>query len=409
MLESLLSSGVFRGEEDDSTLPFPLGTPFKGVTRSKNFITGPQLATAIGLTAGTPINDESGWLHYINSAGLEFYIAKKALRCNLTWEVINEAQNSDAKEVSIGGEVYICRFIRGLKPKTTVITPANAGGDWNDYIYPIYGGTRRNELPTDTPVWGSYNAKMLGLPEEKVSQQPGGLSICKEGDAGSGYTTRGVTWTGSTLPNIMGTWYIAPNTPQPWYGWRPILVRKSSIPVAPPSPFKGLVPSDSFITPSDLSTLCGYTTGTLIASSTPWMHFVEDSGKELYIAQRSLRDRCSRGSLNTAGLGNTAEGKLVTIGGKNYRCRLLTNAEWNRYMYNVYSGAIVVASEGWAEFDDVTLGTCVGGVVPGGLTHIYDGATRGYENITGTWATNEGAPNTSGYGWRPVLEYIGPA
>lgn len=403
MFEQQLSMKPYVGLPDNSELPFPAGTPFKGVVRSNTFITGEALATAIGLTVGTAKDGDAGWLHFIAAdTGMEFYIAKKTMRYNVSWEQLSTAQAN--KEITINGDVYVCQFITGMTGPNLAVADSTAGGLWNKYMYPLYSGDRYTELPAGTPVWGSYNAFMLGLPAAKVSQDPGVHSICAEAVTNGGHATRGVTWTNSDVPNIMGLWYVATNTPQTWYGWRPMLVKKSTL---PPSVYRGQVAASAFITPSALSTLVSYSFGTLMDDATPWLHFIEDNGKEVYVAQKSLRDKCTRASLNTAGLGNTANGKLVTIGGKNYKCRLLTEAEWNRYMYGVYDNSVVTVNTlFWASFTPTNLTVGSNSVVAGGLTHTFDGTTRGYPNISGAWATNDGSPGTSGYAWRPILELV---
>lgn len=402
MFEIMLSSALNVGLPDNSDLPFPSGTPFQGVVRSSDFITGTALASAISLTQGTSINNDAGWLHFIETSGLELYIAKKPLRYNVTWEELNTRQS--ATEVTIGGVVYVVRFLTGMTNTNLPVTPANRGGDWNRYMYNVYGGQYKAQLPAGTLDWGPYTDYMLGLAATRLSQDPASHSIVAEPVTNGGHATRGVSWTDSTDPNIMGLWYITPNTPQVWYAWRPVLIKKSTLPQIP---YKGLVAAASFITPSALSTLVSYSTGTLMDDATPWMHFIEDDGKEVYVAQKAIRDKCTRTSLNTAGLGNTANGKTVTIGGKQYKCRLLTEAEWNRYMYGVYNnGTVSVNTLNWASYTNAQLTVCGGGVIAGGLSHTYDGTTRGYPNISTAWATNDGSPGTSGYAWRPILELI---
>jgi hypothetical protein len=398
----MLSSGSFIGLPDNSDLPYPTGTPFKGVVRSSEFITGSALAAAINLTQGTGVNSDAGWLHFIETGGQELYIAKKPLRYNITWEEINTRQQ--AAELTINGEVYVVRFMKGMTADGVAASPGNRGGDWNRYMYNVYGGQHKGSLPAGTENWGPYTEYMLGLSDTRVSQDPYTHSVMAEAVSQGGHATRGNTWTDSQDPNIMGLWYIQPNTPQVWYGWRPMLIKKSTL---PPTPYKGLVAAASFITPSALSTLVSYSFGTLMDDATPWMHFIEDNGKEVYVAQKSIRDKCTRASLNTAGLGNTAAGKTVTIAGKQYKCRLLTEAEWNRYMYGVYGNTYVsVNTLGWAAYTDAQLGTCTGGVIAGGLAHTFDGSTRGYTSIGSAWPTNDGSPGTSGYAWRPILELI---
>lgn len=106
-------SGPAPSVADNSDLPFPAGTPFKGVVSAKNFIDGVQLADQIGLVAGLPVNKDAGWLHFIEDNGYNIYIAKKPIRYNLTWEHINTAQLG--KEIIIGGKTFLVEFMSGMR------------------------------------------------------------------------------------------------------------------------------------------------------------------------------------------------------------------------------------------------------------------------------------------------------
>jgi hypothetical protein len=410
MLEQLLVSGNQAPASDDSNLPFPAGTPFKGVVSAKNFITGSQLASQIGLTAGVSINSDAGWLHFVEDNGYNIYIAKKPLRAALTWPAINTAQTG--KEIIIGGKTFLVEFMTGMKANNLAASNANGGGAWDRYIYNVYAGERANQLPATRENWGSYTEKMLGIPLISETQAintfpPGGMSYMKEIVTNTGHAVRGLCYPiTNNVPNVMGVWYTSDNNTEMYYGWRPMLVEKGTTPPVPVTPYKGLVQPEELINVADLSTLAGVTVGTVVSGAGAWMKFVEN-GKELYIAQKSFRDGINRSVLNAAGISNTADGKLVTIGGKNYKCRLMTDAEWNRYMYSVYDNSTVVVNTNfWAAYNNTDLCVANGAVRPGVLTHVYGGTTRGFTSIQTSWAISDTTPPTSGYGWRPVLELV---
>lgn len=416
MIEQLLGLGEKIGLPDNSDLPFPAGTPFKGVVRSQDIITGSDLADAIDLTGGVVINDDAGWLHYIETNGLEFLIAKKPLRHSVTREQINTAQNNGKKEVTIGGVVYVVQFMKGMKGSNLPIADENAGGDWNKYIYPIYSGPEREQLPVDTPVWGPYTGFMLGIHADRMSEEAGVHSICGELASNGGWACRGMTWNNSTITNVMGLWYMQPNVPQVFYGWRPMLVRKDTMPVIT-TPFKGVVASTDLITYDALATAVGLVTGTPYPDA-DWLKFI-DGGKTFYIAKKVARTSVTHTELEALGV---VHGETTTvIGGQTYKVRLMTGyttdpgstggGEYDQYLSRVsvnYSGA---PEDRWGDFEDADIGYS-GGTSGGALNliqefnDVYGGwGTRGYPGWYGVWYQSGDATH-DGYGWRPVLELV---
>ena len=389
-------------EEDDSGLAFPAGTPFKGVVKSSDFINGPALASLVGMTGGTPINDNSGWLHFVEYDGLELYIAKKPIRKNVTWEQINTAQGSNGKEITIKGEVYVIRFING---KSDAVKYA-----WNRYMYNVFNGNDRSGFPANTPVWGYYTPAMLGVAVSNESSD-GSHTVCNEVyPSPAGFYCRGNGGSSSANKGILSTWYIVSNTPQQWYGWRPLLIKKSSI---PPQPFKGEVAQADFITYPDLVTALGVTGGTVInTTNNPWLHYITTAGKELYFPKKTIRHTLSWEYFNGKGLVNGAT--TITIGGRKFKVRFLLGApadpgtstlgrEWNELIPPLVNGE-------WAEYTytDLDVGT---GTTNGQMTMFQEANTRGghgagpYPGTTGLWYQPANAAN-SGYGWRPVLELV---
>lgn len=414
MQELLLSSMKIIEDEDDHDLPFPAGTPYKGVVRSRDFITGQSLASRIDLVMGIPINDGAGWLHFVEDNGYNIYIAKKPLRYGLSWEGINTAQTG--KEITLQGKVFLVEFITGMKTEDLSATAANAGGGWNRYIYNLYAGERAGELPPSRLNWGSYTETMLGIPLESLGAIPqAGFSWVKERASG-GHATRGVSYTNATVPNVMGVWYGLPGggdgDGSVHYAWRPMLVEKGTTPPVPDTPFKGEVPQSEFITEADLSAAVGVTTGQAINANTPWLKIVQN-GVTYYWPKTSLRGAVLREDLDALNLvtGNTT----VVIGGDTYKVRLITGraepqtdvlgGEWIDWMTNLTSGD-------WAPYTTTELATGTGGASNGELVltqeiHGNGGwAANGYPNLLGSgWYQIAGATNI-GYGWRPVLELV---
>lgn len=401
MYEALLMST--SSSPDDSTLPFPDGTPFKGVVPSALFINGDALASLIGLSAGTPHNGNAGWLHFIEDEGLELYIAKKTMRIMVSWEQINAAQQSNSREVTINDEVYLVRFLNGVTNATTYA--------WQRYLLNVYNSNDRSGFPANTPVWGNYTDAMLGVETVYRGEHDGANTICAEVFSG-GRITRGSSWSTSGVKQILGQWYIIANTPQPWYGWRPCLVKKSSLPLLP---FRGEVAQADFITFSTLLTESGLTEGTAINPSEPWLHFVTSDNKEIYISKKAIRKNLTWEQLNVLGLIKGT--KTLVIGGKTYKLRVMQmyasdgggnhsapGREWLECMVNITNGI-------YAAYTTTQLGTGTGGTTNGELSIGQEPDGRGghvagaYQGISDMWYI---IPNTTnnGYGWRPVLELV---
>jgi hypothetical protein len=377
-------------------------TVFKGYVSNEDFITATDLAAELNLTAGSVHNSDVGWLHYITLEGLEFYLARKTLRYNLSWEQINTAQAG--KTISINGEDHVVHFMTGAANPSTGATDSNAGGDWNNFLYPIYGGIYRGSLPGDTPHWSDYTDEMLGISADAATTANGSTTVCLEAES-RGHYVRG--YSANSNPNIMGVWYNIPSQVDFHNGWRPMVIVKSTLPV---TPFQGEVAAASFITPEALATAVNLTAGASINTASPWMHFI-DAGKEIYFPKLPIRIGISWEQLNTANLvtGNTT----VVIGGRTFKVRLMLGStaspgsaigrEWLNYMVGLTNAV-------HGTYTPAQLGVD-GGSTNGQLTTCQEASTSGghcapgYPTIDGMWYQPVNSTAT-GYGWRPVLELV---
>lgn len=415
MLEMHHAYRVPTAFNDDSGLAFPAGTPFKGVVHSANFISGDALASAFGLTAGSSINSLGGWLHFIEDTGLELYIAKKPIRYNVSWEQLNAANVAGgAGEITINGDVYVVRLLTSVKSASGGLTQANTGGEWNRYMYNVYNNADRAGFPSDNAHWGDYTGPMLGVATVDGSSELGVGTICAEATGGSHFTRGSDSGSGSAYAQITGLWYIDPNTPQNWYSWRPVLVKKSSIPL---TPFRGEVLASNFITGSALAAAVGLTTATIVNDTTPWLKFV-DAGKTFYISKKITHWALSWTQLQA--LGCILGSKTVVIGGLTYKVRVMTGGngadptntaggEYDNYFLRVTTS--YPGSDGaWAANSPSDMGW-LGGTSSGEMIICKEASTqgghllRGYPGFAGVWYEPDDTPYTA-YGWRPVLELV---
>ena len=130
-----------------------------GEVPSSNFISGVDLAAAIGLTIGTSINPNTPWLHF-SYKNKELYVPKLPFRNNISWISLYNLGaihgddsigiKADARpsvlqnaRVTIFGKTYRVRLLRGSNenPITTSLTaidsPHFVGAEWSDLFYPI--------------------------------------------------------------------------------------------------------------------------------------------------------------------------------------------------------------------------------------------------------------------------------
>lgn len=173
--------------------------------------------------------------------------------------------------------------------------------------------------------------------------------------------------------------------------------------------YYGQVAAADFINGDALGSLVGVTTaGRQVSINSPWLKFAFKN-KVLYVAKQPLINLVSWDQLNAAGV---VTGKIVMIGQKRYRVRLLLGVnnsdtgEWNNLMYRVHTSDPTGTK--WETFSNADLYVGVGN----GRTSIcqeLDAARRmiyrGYASLTDfAWGGTNSATATTG--WRPVLEEL---
>ena len=156
-------------------------TGYYGLATHEEVCDGIDLASDIGLNAGSNFNDETGWLKFYvgpaadcNKDGVSkiLFIAKETLRYNLSWDDIyeagavygtgdsGEANNSSDEdttqdaEVDYGGYDYKVRLMTGADddPATHAYNTTDcadnvgSGSEWNDLLYRVH---------TDAPDCGN--------------------------------------------------------------------------------------------------------------------------------------------------------------------------------------------------------------------------------------------------------------
>ena len=188
-----------------------------GEVSAAELITDSALASMLGLTTGTVINDSVGWINLLVD-GKQLLIAKKCLRYNITASTIHAAKLIlGDRTVTIGGKNYI---IRCLSKNTTADGPQSYtndpafgyGCEWNKIMYRLVNRTGVSGEGIPFGEWHQYAESDLGLTGNANGSRT--LTIYSPSSGFSVYRAAG-----SVLGWSYGTLSGAPAQT----GWRPVL------------------------------------------------------------------------------------------------------------------------------------------------------------------------------------------
>lgn len=216
MFEMLIgkSSNVIEG---------PPGVEFLGEQSVTGFINGLQLASAIGLTAGTAQHSTQPWLHFTLD-GKTLYVAKKPYRYSVSWNQINAVNAvSGSRTVIINGRTYKVRLLKSVASGNTY-TGSNAydpietwGSEWNRLMYPIHSGNG-----TTVSGEGFYFGTLAQYTDTDLvvhrDAGNGARCWCQE-NLSSSSTTR--VYRGNIGVSYLS--WSAASTVSTYDGWRPVL------------------------------------------------------------------------------------------------------------------------------------------------------------------------------------------
>lgn len=419
MLEAMISSGIGLASPFIPPAVVP-GKPYKGFVSANDLIDGDVLAAMIGFGAGVSSNHDAGWLHYVDGTR-EFYIARKTLRYGATGAEVAAAGQAKGKIISLNGEDYNVRSMTGMSvnPYSSIVS-VPTGGEWDKYMYPIYG-------EADRPAgdqWSYYTMADLGMNSQGTGNGAASLCCDLHNTLPNVFAARGRDYYGATTYAAITrkTVIYDANPPEGnggfgknLYGWRPLVER---IPGGW-AQFQGEVPAASFITPADLKAQVGIVAGNAINPNTPWLKYTR-GGKTLYTPKLPIHSNISHGYLVRLGLvtGNTT----IVIGGLTYKVRLMKAmtsnpgdtldpyGEWTQFIINATNGI-------HANYTPAQLGTGTNNpsnaelaMVQEMLASRSDWATPGYPTIDYVYwqpaSYDSGDTGHVGYGYRPVLELV---
>lgn len=205
----LLAAAAVRKKDTDGPLlagNSQLG--YYGEVLPNDLIKGSVLASAIGLSNGNVMNDDTPWLKF-SYHGKVLLVAKKPLRSSVSWLAINAAGAAlGQKTVEINGHTYKVRLLTGGNGD-----PSSAeGGEWNDLLYPVHAS---HHSGVDFDDFSNDDLGMNGY-------GPGSFNWCQEVKADN--SSARVIRAGNDIRfyNLQADLAEGAYT---FYGWRPVLER----------------------------------------------------------------------------------------------------------------------------------------------------------------------------------------
>lgn len=201
-------------------------------------VDGAELASAIGLTTGTAINNAVDWLKF-NAKGKTLFVPMKPLRKTLSWYDIYKSgavygsddfgvtppktklKYTQNRQVTIDGRTYRVRLMKGFNTEPYVgsqgyIVVNQTESEFNRLMLAVLGGANVGQVGPD---WASFTMADLGMdgPDAaRVYVQEASNGLDSFGDNWRIYVGR---------PNDPTVAYNAglANTASVAYGWRPVL------------------------------------------------------------------------------------------------------------------------------------------------------------------------------------------
>lgn len=163
---------------------------YYGLVPATNLITGQMLSQQIGLTSGSSVNNDQGWLKF-SIDGKTIFVAKKAFRYDLSWDHINATGSAlGTRNITISGLTYKVRLIRGARNNpadhnTLETNDRDAiGSEWNRLMLPIHIGAMNNSwaypqyVESYVPDWGvRFTNQDLGV---DLNYDFGAYTWCQE-------------------------------------------------------------------------------------------------------------------------------------------------------------------------------------------------------------------------------------
>ena len=221
----IIWSGVDLGPGSQTLIAGDMEAGFFGEVSTSDLISGDELASLIGLTAGTSQYSNEPWLKFALDGEIIF-VAKKPLRHSISWDSINSAGAVFGdKTVKIKGLDYSVSLLRGLNDSYPVSSSSNPssgignhGSEWNRLMLPIHvnapsSWSYPDNVDSPTEDWGiDYTDKDLLTHH---NHGDGNYSWCQD-TSGTYRLSRGHY-------GVSYSYRYTSSSSHSYYGWRPVL------------------------------------------------------------------------------------------------------------------------------------------------------------------------------------------
>lgn len=201
-----------------------LNDQYLGEVAPADLISNADLTTAVGLTSGTAMNTDAGWLKFQTFDGKTLLVAKKPFRYALSWNQLNALGIvKGTKQVVIAGKTYNVRCIRGADADPAVSTQNvnNPQGTVNSEWQRLFENVSVNQ-PTYGRKWAAFTDADLGVVLNGSTYANGASTLCYENSARN---QSNATATGYiVLRRGLQNYYVTiPTNVNADIGWRPVL------------------------------------------------------------------------------------------------------------------------------------------------------------------------------------------
>ena len=213
-----LRGGSVQGPSD--LLYGTLEHGYYGEISASEFITGNQLATQVGLTAGAAFNSDAGWLKF----SLDYktlFVAKRPFRHSITWNELNAVGAVfGTAQITINGKLYKVRLLKGVAVGNDISVLGDDiqptwGSEWNRLMYHVSASPNNGTMTSEGISVGDW-AQFSNL-ELNVTGSTGSRSHVQESVFGTGLAFF------RSNNNITVVGYNGKNNGNLLYGWRPCL------------------------------------------------------------------------------------------------------------------------------------------------------------------------------------------
>ncbi len=201
-----------------------------------NLVSQSVLASNVGLTIGTVLNEHPGWLKF-SAKGKTLFVAKKPLRSGVSWydlyakgavfgddgmgssPPVTKPMALQNKRIVIGGLTYRVRLLRGFDVSVPdrsqgTFDSTTVSGEFARLILPVLAGVQNGQVSAD---WAAFSYADLGMVDN------GARTLIQEAARSTDSTGENFRWYMGRSLDYNYVFNAFFNGREHVYGWRPVL------------------------------------------------------------------------------------------------------------------------------------------------------------------------------------------